>query len=100
VDVLSMEPTDAGDRIAVRDVMSSEESELLLPASYACRTQVSVVAGGRYVLLTSPTERGPTPLYLGVGAEYAVLPVEEGYVRTPLGARDAAALVRDARRGS
>ena len=101
LDIRSVAPDETGELVTAEDVLTAEELQIELPRHYQCSTQGSVLEGYRYLLLTWPAEReGRSTLYLGAGAAYSVLRVEDGYVRTPDGAREARALVAEARRGS
>ena len=107
VDVLRI---DAGERegdrtretwVTAREV-SGEEMTIVFPEHYACTAPGGVAEGRRYVLLTDHrNERGQSQLYMGAGAEHAIMPVDEhGRVGTPSGMRDAAELIASARGAS
>ena len=79
-----------------------EELTIVLPEHYACTAPGGVAEGRRYLLLTDHrNERGQSQLYMGIGAEHSIMPVDErGRVGTPSGMRDAAELIALARGAS
>ncbi len=101
LDALRVENAE-GDTLVTAVEVGGDGSRMLflLPADYGCTAPGTLVAGQRYVLITTgPDERGRHRLYLGVGAQYSIMPVDErGAVQTPLGSRDAMDLVAEARR--
>lgn len=97
--VLVVRVTREGDDVVVeaRDEMRDGELvTIVLPRGYGCTAPGTVVPDRRFVLITErQDERGRHELYLGLGAQHAIMPVDDaGRIYTPVGARDAAELAR------
>jgi hypothetical protein len=94
-----------GDDVLVdarEEVRDREPITIVLPRGYACTAPGAVVPDRRFIIITEgEDEHGRHELYLGLGAQHAILPVDDrGFVYTPLGARDAAELARTEGRSS